>query len=144
MDYQRSAKQDLAVDLAQSAKRERGYRTTLVGPHRDELQLLLNNRSAPQYASEGQKRSVALALKMAQAEYLTGIHGSPPVLLIDDVMGELDATRRSGFLPLLERSHRAGGQAFMTATEENWPQELGARLQRWQVAGGKLTQADSQ
>jgi DNA replication and repair protein RecF len=138
IDYQRSAKQDLAVDLAQSQRRERNYRTTLVGPHRDDLQLTLNNQSASQFASEGQKRSVALALKMAQAEYLTGLHGSPPVLLIDDVMGELDVKRRSGFLPLLERSHRAGGQAFMTATEENWPQELGTRLQRWQVESGKL------
>ena len=138
MEYQRSAKQDLAVALAQSKRRERSYGTTLTGPHRDDLQLTLNGRSASQYASEGQKRSVALALKMAQAEYLTGIHGSPPVLLIDDVMGELDAQRRSGFLPLLERSHHAGGQAFMTATEENWPEELGARLQRWQIAEGTL------
>jgi DNA replication and repair protein RecF len=138
-EYLRSSRQDLAIELAQSQKRERRYRTTLVGPHRDDLQLTLNGRSAAQFASEGQKRSVALALKMAQAEYLTGIHGSPPVLLIDDVMGELDAKRRGGFLPLLERSHRAGGQAFMTATEESWPKELGTRLQRWQVDTGKLT-----
>jgi DNA replication and repair protein RecF len=138
IEYQRSARQDLAVDLAQSQRRERTYRSTVVGPHRDDLQLTLNGRSAAQYASEGQKRSVALALKMAQAEYLTGIHGSPPVLLIDDVMGELDATRRSGFLPLLERSHRAGGQAFMTATEQNWPEELGTRLTRWNIESGKL------
>jgi len=138
IQYLRSAKQDLAVDLAQSQRRERTYRTTLVGPHRDDLQLSLNNRSASQYASEGQKRSVALSLKMTQAEYFTGIHGSPPVLLIDDVMGELDANRRSGFLPLLERSHRAGGQAFMTATEESWPEDLGTRLQRWRVEAGRL------
>lgn len=138
LEFQPSAKHDFAVELAQSRKRERAYRATLIGPHRDNLQLSLNGRSASQYASEGQKRSVALALKMAQAEYLTGIHGSPPVLLIDDVMGELDAQRRSGFLPLLERSHRAGGQAFMTATEENWPKELGSRLQRWTVEAGKL------
>lgn len=138
IDYQRSAKQDLAVELAQSKRRERSYRTTVVGPHRDDLQFSLNSRSASQYASEGQKRSIALSLKMTQAEYLTGIHGSPPVLLIDDVMGELDAKRRSGFLPLLERNHRAGGQAFMTATEENWPDELGSRLQRWHVDTGKL------
>ena len=52
--------------------------------------------------------------------------------------GHVDAKRRSGFLPLLERSHRAGGQAFMTATEQNWPEELGARLKRWQVDAGKL------
>jgi DNA replication and repair protein RecF len=139
VEYQQSARQDLAVALAQSAERERRYRATLVGPHRDDLHLTLNSRSAAQYGSEGQKRSLALALKMAQAEYLTGIHGSPPILLIDDVMGELDVRRRSGFLPLLERSHRAGGQAFMTATEESWPKEVGTRLQRWRVAEGTIT-----
>jgi DNA replication and repair protein RecF len=137
-EYQPSVKEDFAIELAQSRRREKAYRATLVGPHRDEVQLLLNEKPAAQFGSEGQKRTIALALKMAQAEYLSGLHGSPPVLLIDDVMGELDATRRAGFLPLLERCHRAGGQAFMTATEENWPAELGARVQRWRIEAGVL------
>ena len=64
---------------------------------------------------------------MAQAEYLTGLHGSPPVLLIDDIMGELDLKRRTGLLPLLERAHHSHGQVFMTATEENWPRGTRAR-----------------
>jgi len=138
IEYQPSVKADFAVELAQVRSRERTYRSTLVGPHRDELQLLLNGKSAAQFGSEGQKRSLAIALKMAQAEYLTGIHSAPPVLLIDDVMGELDVKRRSGFLPLLERAHRSHGQIFMTATEENWPQELGKDLQRWEVTAGNL------
>jgi DNA replication and repair protein RecF len=138
VEYQPSVKKDFAVELAQSRARERSYRTTLIGPHRDELQLLLNEKSAAQFGSEGQKRTLAIALKMAQAEYLTGIHGSAPVLLIDDVMGELDAKRRAGFLPLLERSRETSGQVFMTATEENWPRELGRELHRWQVAIGSL------
>ena len=57
---------------------------------------------------------------------------------LDDVMGELDVKRRSGFLPLLERSHQAHGQVFMTCTEENWPEELGKKLQRWTVRAGSL------
>jgi len=131
-------KEDFRVELAQSAGRERTYRSTLVGPHRDDVYLLLNERAAGQFGSEGQKRTLAIALKMAQAEYLAGIHGGPPVLLIDDIMGELDAKRRSGFLPLLERSDQSQGQVFMTATEENWPKELGGRLQRWTVNQGAL------
>jgi DNA replication and repair protein RecF len=138
IEYQPSVKKDFAVELAQSRNRERTYRSTLVGPHRDDLQLLLNEKSAAQFGSEGQKRTLAIALKMAQAEYLTGIHGSAPVLLIDDVMGELDAKRRSGFLPLLEQARKTGGQVFMTATEENWPAELGKDLQRWEVQAGML------
>jgi DNA replication and repair protein RecF len=138
IEYQPSVKKDFAVELAQSRGRERTYRSTLVGPHRDDLQLLLNEKSAAQFGSEGQKRTLAIALKMAQAEYLAGIHGSAPILLIDDVMGELDVKRRSGFLPLLEQARKTSGQVFMTATEENWPSELGKDLQRWQVQAGSL------
>jgi len=138
LEYQPSVKKDFAVELAQSRNRERTYRSTLVGPHRDDLQLLLNEKSAAQFGSEGQKRTLAIALKMAQAEYLAGIHGSAPILLIDDVMGELDVKRRSGFLPLLEQARKTSGQVFMTATEENWPAELGKDLQRWQVQAGNV------
>ncbi|MGA3269071.1 MAG: DNA replication/repair protein RecF [Verrucomicrobiota bacterium] len=138
MEYQPNVKQDFAVELAQSRGRERSCRLTLVGPHRDDVQLLLNEKSAAEFGSEGQKRTLAIALKMAQAEFLAGIHGSPSVLLIDDVMGELDVKRRSGLLPLLEQAHQAGGQVFMTATGENWPRELGRELQRWNVEEGTL------
>lgn len=140
LEYVPSVKNDFAVELAQSRARERTYRTTLIGPHRDDLQLLLNDRPAVQFGSEGQKRTLVIALKMAQAEYLTGLHGAPPVLLIDDIMGELDLKRRSGLLPLLSRTHQSLGQVFMTATEENWPQELGREVQRWTVKNGS-TQA---
>lgn len=138
LDYAPSVKQDFFLDLIQSEARERVYRSTLVGPHRDEMVLLLNDRAAAQFGSEGQKRTVAIALKMAQADYLTGLHGAPPVLLIDDVMGELDLKRRTGLVPLLERAHQARGQVFMTATEENWPQELGREVQRWTVKSGTV------
>lgn len=138
IEYQPSVKKDFALELAQNRRREQSYRATLIGPHRDEVQLLLNDRSAAQFGSEGQKRTLATALKMAQAEFLTGIHGAPPILLIDDIMGELDIKRRSGLLPLLERSHQARGQVFMTATEENWPSELSRELKRWQVERGAL------
>ena len=138
LEYHSSVKSDFAVELAQARSRERQFRATLIGPHRDDLQLLLNDKSAAQFSSEGQKRTLALALKMAQAEYLAGLHGSSPVLLIDDVMGELDAKRRAGFLPLLDRSRQSHGQVFMTCTAESWPSELGRELQRWEVKAGML------
>jgi DNA replication and repair protein RecF len=138
LEYIPSVKKDFTVELAQTRSRERIYRSTLVGPHRDDLQLFLNERSAAQYGSEGQKRTLAIALKMAQAEYLTGLHGTPPILLLDDVMGELDLKRRSGLMPLLEGAHQARGQVFMTCTAETWPRELGRDLQRWHVQQGTL------
>ena len=138
LEYQPSVKQDFRVELAQSRHREGAYRSTLIGPHRDDLQFVLDDRSAAQFGSEGQKRTLAIALKLAQAEYLTGLHGSPPVLLIDDIMGELDVKRRGGFLPLLQRAQQSHGQVFMTATEENWPEEAGRVAQRWLVKEGTL------
>jgi DNA replication and repair protein RecF len=138
IEYQPSVKNDFELELAQSRRREQSYRATLVGPHRDDVQILLNDRSAAQFGSEGQKRTVVVTLKVAQAEYLTGIHGSPPILLIDDIMGELDVKRRSGLLPLLEKTNQSRGQVFMTATEENWPSELSRELQRWEISHGTL------
>jgi len=138
LEYHPSVKKDFGVELAQSAARERTYKMTLVGPHRDDLRLILNGKSAAQFGSEGQKRTLAIALKMAQAEYLTGTHGAPPILLIDDIMGELDLKRRSGFLPMLERTHQSRGQVFMTATEENWPHELGRDIARWEIKTGAM------
>jgi DNA replication and repair protein RecF len=143
IEYQPSVKNDFAVELAQSRTREKAFRATLVGPHRDDLQLLLNEKSAAQFGSEGQKRTLAIALKMAQAGYLAGIHGRSPILLIDDVMGELDMKRRSGLLPLLDHARKTSGQVFMTATEENWPSELGKDLQRWEVRAGALHRSEN-
>jgi DNA replication and repair protein RecF len=141
IEYLPGVKRDFAVELAQSRARERAFRATVVGPHRDDLQLLQNGRSAAQFGSEGQKRTLAMALKLAQADFLAGVHGAPPVLLIDDVMGELDVKRRSGFLPLLDQARQASGQVFMTCTEENWPRELGRDLQKWTVVQGTLNRA---
>ncbi|HJO08270.1 MAG TPA: DNA replication/repair protein RecF [Verrucomicrobiota bacterium] len=136
--YAPNVREDFAVDLAKSKVRELRYRTTLIGPHRDELTLNIDGQSAAQFASEGQKRTFAIALKMAQADFLGGIHGSPPILLIDDVMGELDVGRRAGLMPLISRTGQALGQVFMTCTEENWPGELSGNLHRWQVKQGSL------
>jgi len=136
--YSPNVKGDFAVELAQSRNRERTCRSTVLGPHRDEVELLLNDKSAAQFGSEGQKRTLAIALKMAQAEYLTALHGAPPVLLIDDIMGELDIRRRSGLMPLLQRAHQAHGQVFMTSTEQNWPEELGREVQTWTVCDGMV------
>jgi DNA replication and repair protein RecF len=138
LDYSRTVREDFAVELARNRARERSLRVTMIGPHRDDLVLRLDGQLASKYSSEGQKRSLAIALKMTQADYLSSIHGAPPILLIDDVMGELDLRRRSAFVPLLDRARRAQGQVFMTCTEENWPRELGRDILRWEVKRGML------
>jgi DNA replication and repair protein RecF len=138
VDYTPSVKSDFAKELEYAKSRESKLGATTIGPHRDELALLMDGKPAAEFASEGQKRSIAIALKIAQAEHLNSVHGIPPVLLIDDVMGELDIERRKGFLPLLESCSEGRGQVFMTCTEENWPSELGPSLQRWHVSDGAI------
>jgi DNA replication and repair protein RecF len=138
MEYLPSVRGDFELELRKQETRERSARMTLLGPHRDEIILTLDGKPVSQFGSEGQKRSVVTALKMAQAELLSNVNGVPPVLLIDDIMGELDVKRRSGLLPLLKRAHQARSQVFMTCTEENWPTELGLELHKWEVKSGKL------
>ena len=136
VEYRPKVREDFATELADSRRREQRNRTTLIGPHRDEIAFLLDGRDAQMFGSEGQKRSIAISLKMAQAEHLAGALGRPPVLLLDDVMGELDRRRRAGLLPLLERTCRTGGQVCLTSTEENWRAEWIRDFRCWRVVRG--------
>jgi DNA replication and repair protein RecF len=112
---------NLAEELAQSREEEVRLRQTLVGPHRDELELLVDEMPATQFASEGQQRTAALALKIAQADVFKNLQHAP-LLLIDDIFGELDASRRNALLDNLP----ATSQKLVTATAMPWREELRA------------------
>jgi len=103
----------LTAELAErrTADLERGF--TAHGPHRDELQLLLDGASLRAYGSQGQQRAALLALLFAERRLLGERRARPPLMLLDDVMSELDAERRELLAGLL----RAGGQAVITTTE---------------------------
>jgi DNA replication and repair protein RecF len=107
---------DFARDLAESREQESRLRQTIVGPHRDDIQLLVEAHPANQYASEGQQRTVALALKIAQSRVFVLEEGTPPLLLIDDIFGELDPVRRNSLLEHLP----AAAQKLVTATTIQW------------------------
>ncbi|TLD71898.1 DNA replication/repair protein RecF [Phragmitibacter flavus] len=106
----------LAQQLRDARADEERTRTTAAGIHRDDLQLLVNDRPASAFASEGQQRSLSLALKLAQVTTLTQATGSPPLLLIDDVFGELDHTRRRALLNALPQDT----QKVITTTSVDW------------------------
>ncbi|MBE9039857.1 DNA replication/repair protein RecF [Oscillatoriales cyanobacterium LEGE 11467] len=76
--------------------------TTLVGPHRDEIAFSINETPARQYASQGQQRTLVLALKLAQLKLIEEVVGEPPVLLLDDVLAELDPNRQNQLLEAIE------------------------------------------
>jgi DNA replication and repair protein RecF len=105
--------QGLAAELAErrAADLDRGF--TAHGPHRDELQLMLEGAALRAYGSQGQQRTALLALLFAERELLASRRGRPPLMLLDDVMSELDSERRELLAGLL----RADGQAVVTATE---------------------------
>lgn len=80
--------------LASRAAEERARRTTLVGPHRDDIIFTLDGADARAFGSQGQQRTIALSWKLGEVGVITEISGQPPVLLLDDVMSELDEARR--------------------------------------------------
>src|SRR5690606_15970955 len=87
----------LLARLAAGRARDVQLRATQAGPHRDDFDFTLNGRAAKDFASEGQQRSLVLALRLAQAAYYERRSGIRPVLLADDVLGELDPGRRNRF-----------------------------------------------
>jgi DNA replication and repair protein RecF len=113
--------------------RDLQFRTTLAGPHRDDFLFLLEDRPARDFGSEGQQRSLVLALRLAQVSYFRSRSGVEPLLLADDVLGELDSARRRRFWATLGESRQviATGTALPDA-------ELGA-WEVWRVSGGVFT-----
>ena len=111
--------EDFARELADSHPQELRLRQTIVGPHRDDILLLVETKAASQYASEGQQRTVALALKIAQSRVFMMEEGTPPLLLIDDIFGELDPVRRNALLQHLP----AEAQKLVTATTMQWRED---------------------
>ena len=103
------------LDHQQSHRQaELDSRQCLCGPHKDDLLVNLNGMSAKMYGSQGQTRTAALSLKLAQREIIHGDTGEWPVLLLDDVLSELDAKRQAFVLNRIQ-----GGQVFITCCEED-------------------------
>jgi DNA replication and repair protein RecF len=76
--------------------------TTLVGPHRDDIEFTVNDTIARQYGSQGQQRTLVLALKLAELKLIEDVIGEPPILLLDDVLAELDLHRQNQLLDAIQ------------------------------------------
>lgn len=88
--------------IDQRAVAEQHQGTTLVGPHRDEVELTINQTPARQYGSQGQQRTLVLALKLAELKLIEEVVGEPPLLLLDDVLAELDPNRQNQLLDTIQ------------------------------------------
>ena len=96
--------QDFLDLLGKNKQRDRLFKSTQQGPHRDDILIRLQSRKAREFASEGQQRSLIISLKLAQLQYLHEARGTLPVLLADDVLGELDHHRKEAFWNALGES----------------------------------------
>jgi DNA replication and repair protein RecF len=122
LGYQPGATADFEKALQESEAEEFRLRMTVVGPHRDDFQLYLNSKPADVFASEGQQRTIAIALKLAQAKILELEFKKSPLLLLDDVFGELDPVRRNRLFSALP----SRGQRLVTTTHLDWLESLPA------------------
>lgn len=119
MDYVAGSGDDLVASLEMTRERERRVGQTVAGPHRDEVRLTINGMAAADFASEGQQRTMALSLKLAQGALLQKRAGRMPVYLLDDIFGELDPARRNALMAALPEQ----AQKLITTTQIDWMED---------------------
>ncbi|MBO6101622.1 MAG: DNA replication/repair protein RecF [Opitutales bacterium] len=111
--------------------KDRIFKTTLSGAHKDDFSIRISNRDAREFASEGQQRSIALSLKLAEFEIFKGRLSSIPVLLCDDILGELDSLRRAAFWECVDKN----AQIIASSTT---PPDAGASSSgKWQIISAR-------
>ncbi|MEW6282740.1 MAG: DNA replication/repair protein RecF [Candidatus Eremiobacterota bacterium] len=121
---------DIRADLAARRPEELRQRTTLVGPHRDEVPLRLGDRSLRRFGSQGQQRTAVLALRLAEAKALQERSGEGALVLLDDCLSELDAARQARLLQALTEVR----QVFLTTAVA--PPPLSGHI--WRVQAGQV------
>ncbi len=115
--------------IQERAIAEKYQGTTLVGPHRDEVEFTINGAFVRQYGSQGQQRTLVLALKLAELKLIEDVIGDPPLLLLDDVLAELDLNRQNQLLEAIQDRY----QTLITTTH------LGAFDAQWLHSSQILT-----
>ncbi len=128
----------MAIALRQGMSRDIAAGMTLTGPHRDDVVFSLNGHSASAYASRAQQRTIALSLRLAEAELLKRHRGEWPVLLLDDVLSEMDAVRRSSVLAAIGDVD----QMLVTGTDrDRFPSDLISGASVYTIHDGAATPA---
>ena len=138
-DLVKKAVSELREILREKRTSDRFRGHTTVGPHRDDLEVFLDDKEMRKFASQGQKRTALLALKLAEIDSVVAERGAVPILLIDDISSELDQGRMK---QLFEKLASYGGQVFMSSTgfggiETSLPQK---DFKRFQVEKGSVSE----
>jgi DNA replication and repair protein RecF len=103
----------LLLALEESVPEELRRGLTAAGPHRDDLRILVEGKDVRRYGSQGEGRTAALALRIAEFQLLTKMFEETPILMLDDILSELDGTRRAALLSAVA----SGGQTLLTTTD---------------------------
>jgi DNA replication and repair protein RecF len=106
-------KQEILLELRRKLETDKKRGFTSTGPHADEINIEIEGRPARKFASQGQQRMAALAMKIAETNALTDLTGRIPIMLLDDVSSELDRDKNKKLFEFLDS---AGGQVFITTT----------------------------
>ncbi len=122
----------LKNELKKSRERDMFALKTTVGPHRDDLEFKINGTNARSFGSQGQKRCVALTLKLCEAEVIKKNVGECPICLLDDIMSELDPTRQNFIL-----NHIKGMQTFISCCDPQNVKNL-EKGQKYEIRDGKI------
>jgi DNA replication and repair protein RecF len=137
-DLAHTAEEHLAA-LAGQRRMEIARGSTMIGPHRDEMLMLIDGQEARSFGSQGQQRTAVLSLKLATLELARRHHGGPPLLLLDDMLSDLDERRRA---QLVEWVLEKAGQAVLTCTEaEAAGPEILRRAKLFNVFQGQVSEA---
>ena len=132
-----AARTALRAALRRLRPRESGAGTTLAGPHRDDVLFTLDGHAAGSYGSRAQQRSLALALRLAEAEVLRKRRGEEPILLLDDVFSELDDQRREAVM----EATKGAEQLILTSTDPAHIPAGRSPAARWRIVEGQLSPA---
>jgi DNA replication and repair protein RecF len=129
------------TQLSEARRKEIHQGVCLLGPHRDDLEFLVNDVNMLTYGSRGQQRTAALAAKLGELAAMRAATGEEPILLLDDVFSELDPLRREHLLREVLRHE----QVLITATDfGNFPEEILAKAHRYLVVNGEVLQRQAQ
>ena len=121
--------------LAASVNRDTGAGMTTLGPHRDDLTFTLDGLQAAGFASRAQQRTIALSLRLAETQLLRERRGESPVLLLDDILSEMDASRRESVMGALGHVE----QMLVTGTDwDRFPEEFAAGASLFEIEAGSV------
>ncbi len=134
------AKKHYLEQLREVRKKEIVQGVCLLGPHRDDLEFVVNGVNMLTYGSRGQQRTAALSTKLAELTYMRDSTGDEPILLLDDVFSELDSLRREYLLEQVRRHQ----QVFLTATDlTGFPSEIVTQAHIYRVDNGTIEEEQS-